>query len=65
MRICEPRPTPTPAACEHPDSRIVWEPWSVCPSCDRCEPNRLVTEQCAVCEATLAATTLWESEVER
>jgi hypothetical protein len=55
------RPTPTPAGCSHPDSRIVWEPW-IGPT-DR--GFRLVWDQCSECLAPLSAATLWESEVAR
>jgi hypothetical protein len=59
----DPRPTPTPAACEHPDSRIVWGGDWIGPA-DR-DRYRVAVEQCAECGAKLHASTLWESEVLR
>lgn len=50
-------------ACEHPDSRIAWTDWLDAEWVE--ERFRVASEVCAACEATLATSTLLESEVPR
>lgn len=49
------------AACEHPDTRIVWSDWLDAEWL--LERVRVASEVCAACEGILAREQLWESEI--